>query len=55
MLQYKILSTVKRFAAYQTVRGLFHKATDGIIQLSSVTQRRWGLLQKNVRIITEAF
>ena len=54
MLQYNILSTVKRFAAYQTIGGLFHEATDGVIQLS-VTERIWGLLQEIVRIIAEAF
>ena len=54
MLQYNILSTIKRFAAYQTIGGLFHEATDGVIQLS-VTERIWGLLQEIVRIIAEVF
>ena len=54
MLQYNILSTIKRFSAYQTIGGLFHEATDGVIQLS-VTERIWGLLQEIVRIIAEAF
>ena len=54
MLQYNILSTVKRFSTYQTIGGLFHEATDGVIQLS-VTERIWGLLQEIVRIIAEAF
>jgi len=34
VLQYNILSTVKRFAAYQTIGGLFNEATGGVIQLS---------------------
>jgi hypothetical protein len=54
MLQYNILSTIKRFSAYQTIGGLFHEATDGAIQLS-VTERIWGFLQEIVRIIAEAF
>jgi hypothetical protein len=45
---------IKRFAAYQTIGGLFHEATDGVIQLS-VTERIWGILQELVRIIAEAF
>lgn len=54
MLQYNILSTVKRFAAYRTIGGLFHEATDGVIQLS-VTERIWGVIQELVRIIAETF
>ena len=54
VLQYNILSTVKRFAAYQTIGGLFNEATDGVIQLS-VTDRIWGVLQEFVSIIAEAF
>jgi hypothetical protein len=54
VLQYNILSTVKRFAAYQTIGGLFCEATSGAIQLS-VTERIWGVLQELVRIIAEAF
>jgi len=54
VLQYNILSTVKRFEAYQTIGGLFNEATDGVIQLS-VTERIWGVLQELVRIIAETF
>lgn len=54
LLQYNILSTVKRFAAYQTIGGLFNQATEGVIQLS-VTERIWGVLQELVRIIAEVF
>jgi hypothetical protein len=53
-LQYNILGTVKRFRSYQTIGGLFHLATDGVIQLS-VTDRIWGVLQEVVCIIAEAF
>ena len=53
-LQYNILSTVKRFKSYETIGGLFHQATDGVIQLS-VTERIWGVLQELVRIIAETF
>jgi xanthine dehydrogenase molybdopterin-binding subunit B len=54
VLQYNILSTVKRFTSYETIGGLFHEATDGVVQLS-VTERIWGVLQELVRIIAEAF
>ncbi len=54
MLQYNILGTVKRFKSYETIGGLFHQATDGVIQLL-VTDRIWGILQELVMIIAEAF
>lgn len=54
VLQYNILGTVKRFRSYETIGGLFHLATDGVIQLS-VTDRIWGVLQEVVCIIAEAF
>ncbi len=54
MLQYNILSTVKRFEAYQTIGGLYNEATQGVIQLS-VTERIWGVLQELVRVISETF
>jgi hypothetical protein len=54
LLQYNILGTVKRFKSYETIGGLFHQATDGVVQLS-VTERIWGILQELVRIIAEAF
>ena len=54
VLQYNILGTVKRFRSYETIGGLFHQATDGVVQLS-VTERIWGILQELVRIIAEAF
>ena len=54
VLQYNILSTVKRFEAYQTIGGLFNEATEGAIQLS-VTDRIWGVLQELVRVIAETF
>ena len=54
VLQYNILGTVKRFKSYETIGGLFHQATDGVVQLS-VTERIWGILQELVMIIAEAF
>jgi xanthine dehydrogenase molybdopterin-binding subunit B len=54
VLQYNILGTVKRVKSYETIGGLFHQATDGVVQLS-VTDRIWGILQELVRIIAEAF
>jgi len=53
-LQYNILGTVKRFKSYETIGGLFHQATDGVVQLS-VTERIRGVLQELVRIIAETF
>ncbi len=54
VLQYNILGTVKRFTAYETLGGLFHQATDGVVQLS-VTERIRGVLPELVRIIAEVF
>ncbi len=54
VLQYNILGTVKRFKSYETIGGLFHQATDGVVRLS-VTERIWGVLQELVCIIAEAF
>ncbi len=54
VLQYNILGTVKRFFSYETIGGLFHQATDGVVQLS-VTEKIWGILQELVSIIAEAF
>ena len=54
VLQYNILGTVKRFKSYETIGGLFHQATDGMVQLT-VTERIWGILQELVRVIAEAF
>ncbi len=45
------LGTVKRFKSYEPIGRLFHDATDE----ASVTDLIWGILQKLVRIIAEAF
>ncbi len=47
-LQYNILDTVKRFKSYETIGGLFHQATDGVVQLP-VAERIWGVLGQNHR------
>jgi hypothetical protein len=52
-LQYNIPSTVKRSSGYETIGGIFHVATDSVIQLF-VTERTRGVLQKLVIIIAEA-
>jgi hypothetical protein len=49
-----MLSTVKCFVVYKSIGGLFHEATDGVIQLY-VTECIWGILQELVRIIAETF
>ena len=54
VLQYNILGTVKRFKSYEAIGGLFHQATDGVVQLS-VTERIWGIIQELVMIIAEVF
>ncbi len=54
VLQYNTPGTVKRVRSYETIGGLFHQATDGIVQLP-VTERIWEILQELVGIIAEAF
>lgn len=40
MMQYNILSVVKRFEAYETIGGLFRQTTSGTLKLF-VTDRIW--------------
>lgn len=52
MLQYNILSCVKRFESYETIGGLFEKVTGDTVELS-VAQRIWGLIVEVINVIAE--
>lgn len=54
MMQYNILSYVKRFEAYETIGGLFNQATNGTIELS-VTDKIWEMILQIVAIIADLF
>ena len=54
MMQYNILSYIKRFEAYETIGGLFNQTIDGTIELS-VTERIWNLILQIVAIIADLF
>lgn len=53
MLQYNILSCVKRFSSYETLGGLFAEATKGTAELS-VAEEIWLMIQEVVGVIAEA-
>lgn len=44
ILQYNLLSYVKRFESYETIGGLFREITAQTLELS-VTEKIWGLIQ----------
>ena len=52
VLQYNLLSYVKRFESYETIGGLFREITAKTIELS-VTEKIWGLIQEIVSAIAE--
>ena len=52
MIQYNILSCVKRFEAYETIGGLFAEVTGETVELS-VAQRIWGLIVEVINVIAE--
>lgn len=54
ILQYNLLSYVKRFEAYETIGGLFREITDQTVELS-VTEKIWGLIVKVISVIAEFF
>lgn len=49
MLQYNLLSMVKRFESYESIGGLFKEAVTGLVQLS-VTERIWEII---ISVISE--
>jgi len=53
-IQYNILSTVKRFADYETIGKLFEQATKNSLELS-ITERIWGAIQEIVIAIASLF
>lgn len=54
MMQYNILSYIKRFEAYETIGGLFNQTINGTMELS-VTERIWNLLLQVVAVIADLF
>ena len=52
MVQYNILSYVKRFESYETMGSLFTKLTAEIVEIS-VAQRIWGLIVEVINVIAE--
>lgn len=54
MIQYNILSIVKRFEAYETIGGLFRDVTGNTMELS-VTDKIWELILTIVRDLAELF
>ena len=54
MLQYNLLSYVKRFESYETIGGLFREITAQTVELS-VTEKIWGLIQQLVSAVADFF
>jgi len=54
ILQYNLLSYVKRFESYETIGGLFREITAQTVELS-VTEKIWGLIQEIVSAIANFF
>lgn len=54
ILQYTLLSYVKRFESYETIGGLFREITAQTVELS-VTEKIWGLIQQLVSAIADFF
>jgi hypothetical protein len=54
MIQYNILSHIKRFEAYQTIGGLFNQTINGAMELS-VTDRIWEMIVQVVALIADLF
>ena len=52
MIQYNILSAVKRFESYETIGGLFDEAIGGTLEMS-VVDRIWELVKEVVLEIAE--
>lgn len=50
MIQYNLLSCVKRFESYETIGGLFEEVTGETVELS-VAQRIWGLIVEVINVI----
>ena len=52
ILQYNLLSYVKRFESYETIGGLFREITADTVELS-VTDKIWGLIQEVISEVAE--
>lgn len=54
MLQYNLLSYVKRFESYETIGGLFREITAQTVELS-VSEKIWGLIREVVATVADFF
>ena len=54
ILQYNLLSYVKRFESYETIGGLLREITAQTLELS-VTGKIWGLIQQIVATVADFF
>ena len=54
ILQYNLLSYVKRFESYETIGGLLREITAQTLELS-VTEKIWGLIQQIVATVADFF
>lgn len=54
ILQYNLLSVIKRFKAYETMGKLFEQATKDTLELT-ITERIWGAIQEVVIAIANIF
>ena len=54
IIQYNILSYIKRFEAYETIGGLFNQTINGTMELS-VTERIWNIILQIVATIADWF
>ena len=54
ILQYNLLSYVKRFESYETIGGMFREITAQTVELS-ITEKIWGLIQQLVSAIADFF
>jgi hypothetical protein len=54
IIQYNILSYIKRFEAYQTIGGLFNQTINGTMELY-VTGRIWEMILQVVALIADIF
>lgn len=54
MIQYNILSIVKRFNSYETIGALFDEAVTGTVEFS-VTEKIWKMLLEAIFIVSEKF
>lgn len=54
ILQYNLLSYIKRFESYETIGGLLREITAQTLELS-ITGKIWGLIQQIVATVADFF